>query len=95
MPDGKAGLAFPEQFRPVLTYVMKHGRPDQVSEVLDEDLWLSRGVVYARMYQGNPVYIGSTDRRLRGRILSHLNHIHEYAASRDAVGSTGLRPPLD
>jgi hypothetical protein len=76
-------VPFPDQFRPVLTYVMKNGKPEQVS-VLDEGLWKSRAVVYARLYRGRPVYIGSTDKRLSSRIGSHIRHIHEWTGGKAA-----------
>ena len=50
-------LAFPEQFRPVLTYLMKEGKPEQTT-VLDEEIWNCSGVVYARTHEAKIVYIG-------------------------------------
>jgi hypothetical protein len=53
---------------------MRDGRP-QEEALLGSDLWSERGVVYARVYQDEPVYIGSTDRRLSRRIQAHLRGI--------------------
>ncbi len=51
---------------------------------MDEELWHATGVVYARMYRGNPVYIGSTDGVLGNRILRHIKHLHEYSGGKAA-----------
>ncbi len=43
------------------------------------------------MYQGKPAYIGSTDKVLRDRILTHLGHIHEYKAAEYRRWAEGKR----
>lgn len=64
----------PEHFRPVCRYTMRDGRP-QDEEHIDSELWNERGVVYARIFEEEPVYIGSTDRLLSRRIRAHLRGI--------------------
>jgi len=70
----------PEPFRPVYRYTMRDGSP-QEEEALGSDLWNEHGVVYARVYQDEPVYIGSTDRRLSRRIQAHLRGISKSEQS--------------
>lgn len=63
-----------EQFRPVYQYVMVGGRP-QEEELFDEELWNERGIVYARVFQDEIVYIRSTESRLCARIQEHFRII--------------------
>jgi hypothetical protein len=67
-------VSLPEEFRPVYQYVMRQGKPQDM-KILDELLWQSSGVVYARIYEGKVVYIGSTDGRLSSRIGRHVRDI--------------------
>src|SRR5258708_2843992 len=64
----------PEHFCPVYRYTMRDGRP-QEEELISSELWNERGVVYARVFEDEPVYIGSTDRLLPRRIQAHLRGI--------------------
>jgi hypothetical protein len=51
---------FPEEFRPVLQYVMEKGDPKEQKR-LDEALWNESSVVYARISNGVLAHIGSTN----------------------------------
>ena len=90
----------PEQFRPVHQYTMLGGRP-QEEELLDEELWNERGVVYARIVQEEIVYIRSVDHRLGDRIQEHLRIIlmPRYAEYRKwaegkRITTVAYKPPL-
>jgi hypothetical protein len=50
---------------------VRDGKPHGI-EWQDDDLLGQRGVVYARMWEGFPVYVGSTQGTLRGRLKTHL-----------------------
>jgi hypothetical protein len=50
--------------------VMWHGNPE--GKPIPSEVWAERGVVYARVFEEEPVYIGSTDKRCARRILSHV-----------------------
>jgi hypothetical protein len=54
---------------------MQDGRPQEEEGPLDHELWNEEGVVYARLFEDEPVYIGSTDRILSRRIRAHLRGI--------------------
>jgi hypothetical protein len=66
--ENEPGL--PEHFSPVCRYLVHEGTK-QV-EHFDNDLWEKTHVIYARVFEERPVYIGSTDRSLRKRINEHL-----------------------
>jgi hypothetical protein len=71
-------------FTPAYQYRIKNGDP-VAGKILDEKLWCSAGVVYARVCEKvrDIVYIGKTDGKLKGRILDHLRRITEYTKPRD------------
>lgn len=62
----------PKEFRPVYRYKFINGNV-VAGEVLDDELWKQRGVVYARHCDGDIVYVGKADGTLRRRITRHLN----------------------
>jgi hypothetical protein len=66
----------PGEFRPVLRYQMHQGKAVNC-EHLDEELWNQSGVVYARMCDGEVIYVGKCDKRLAGRLGAHLKGISE------------------
>jgi hypothetical protein len=71
---------FPREFRPVLQYVMRDGRPLE-DKVLNNKLWDESGVVYVRIVNGEPVYIGSTNGKLSTRLKAHLQGIGKPRSS--------------
>ncbi len=52
-------------------------------KVLSEKLWNSTGVVYARTYRKEVVYIGKTDGPLKRRVKDHLQRITRYTKQKD------------
>ena len=72
-------MILPAGFKPVYRYKMKHGEPTDRKE-FKSALWRERGVVYARVYRKQVVYVGKTDGTLRGRILRHVNGISNSTA---------------
>lgn len=76
-------MQLPEQFRPAYQYDFLGGRP-QNGNVLNRELWLSRGVVYARTDGEKVVYIGVTDHTLRRRITAHVNGIPTSSSGKAA-----------
>jgi len=75
----KAG--FPKEFRQVLQYVMRDGRPQEVTIKHNSKLWEESGVVYARIVNGEPVYIGTTNGKLSKRLKAHLQGIEKPRTS--------------
>ena len=89
-----------ERFRPVYQYLTVGGRP-QEEELFDEELWNERGIVYARVFQEEIVYIRSTESRLCDRIQEHFRIIWtpDYSEYREwAEGKRimifAYKPPL-
>jgi hypothetical protein len=74
---------FPEEFKAIYRYTMREGRPQDHEGPLDAELWNASGVVYARVFEGEVVYIGSANRPFRKRFTEHLNFI---ATSQQPVG---------
>jgi hypothetical protein len=69
-------------FSPTFRYFVRNGKPvDQ--EILDEKLWNSSEVVYARSDGQEIPYIGKTDGKLRGRIKDHLRLIPKFTKEKD------------
>ncbi|MSP03278.1 MAG: hypothetical protein EXR07_19875 [Acetobacteraceae bacterium] len=64
-------LGFPDQFVPVCRYLVRDGEPTRV-KWLNDNLLAERGAVYARIYRGIPVCIGSAQGKLLGRLKTHL-----------------------
>lgn len=60
---------------------MENGEPVKRKQ-LESTLWFQRGVVYARVYRNQVVYVGKTDGTLRGRILRHVNGISKATAGK-------------
>ncbi len=58
-----------KHFRKAMEYDVVDGKPVVVFE--DDDLLEKEGVVYARFYDGDVIYIGSTSRTLRARLKEH------------------------
>ena len=71
----------PTCFEPVYRYQMKDGEPIKRKE-LKSALWREKGVVYARVYRNQVVYVGKTDGTLGGRILRHVNGISKATAGK-------------
>ncbi len=71
-------------FSPTYRYRIENGKPVH-REVLNEELWKSSGVVYARVneMEREAVYIGKTDNRLSVRIADHLRRIPQYSRKKD------------
>lgn len=63
-------VGLPAHFHPICRYAVRDGA--KVVEDFGHELWEKPNVVYARVFNGMPVYIGSTDRLLRKRINEHL-----------------------
>ena len=61
-------------FVPVFRYKVQDGQPIN-EEVLDEELWQSDGVVYARTDKKTIAYIGKTNGTLKSRVKDHLRRI--------------------
>jgi hypothetical protein len=63
-------MALPEEFRPACRYTVSGGQPS-VFETLDPALMAARGVVYARVVDGEILYIGKSDGKLASRMGEH------------------------
>jgi hypothetical protein len=72
----------PGEFRPVFQYQFANGRV-LADKVLDQELWMQRGVVYARICDGQVVYVGKTDYTLRRRIMAHVRGFPKSPKSTD------------
>jgi hypothetical protein len=81
--DAPSSVIF-NSFTPTYQYRIEMG--EMVSgNILDEELWQSAGVVYARVHEKRRevVYIGKTDGILRNRINDHLRRIPRYLKQKD------------
>lgn len=70
------------KFLPVFRYKVQDGQPIN-EKVLDEELWQSDGVVYARTDKKTIAYIGKTNGTLKSRVKDHLRRIPKYSKSKD------------
>jgi hypothetical protein len=61
----------PAEFKEVFQYRFANARVT-AEKVLNEELWKQRGVVYARVCDGQVVYVGSCNGTLGARIRAHL-----------------------
>ena len=71
-----------KSFSPVFRYKVKNGLPLE-EEIIDEELWQSDGVVYARTHKQEIVYIGKTNATLKSRVQDHLRRIPKYSKPKD------------
>ena len=71
-----------KSFSPVFRYKVKNGLPLE-EEIIDEELWQSDGVVYARTHKQEIVYIGKTNATLKSRVQDHLRRIPNYSKPED------------
>lgn len=69
-------------FAPVFRYRVQNGKPIK-EKVLNEELWQSDGVVYARSHKKMIAYIGKSDGPLKSRIKAHLRLIPKYSKPKD------------
>ena len=69
-------------FTPVFRYKVENGHPIK-EKILNEELWQSDGVVYARIHRKEIAYIGKTNSTLKGRIKDHLRRMPNYSRSKD------------
>ena len=62
------------EFRPVFRYTVSNGHAVD-TEILDQTLWEQSGAVYARIHEGEVIYIGKTDGTLKKRLKQHVGLI--------------------
>jgi hypothetical protein len=64
----------PAEFKKAFQYTVLDGKA-QNRKVLDQELWGTRGVVYARVHRGKILHAGKADGSLRGRMGRHLKGV--------------------
>ncbi len=70
------------KFVPVCQYRIKN-RKVCILTRLNEELWQSSRVVYARTWRKKVLYIGKADGKLSRRIAEHFRRIPKYVKSKD------------
>jgi hypothetical protein len=71
-----------KSFVPAFRYKVENGLPLE-EEIIDEELWQSDGVVYARTDKKAIAYIGKTDGPLKSRVRDHLRRLPNYTKPKD------------
>ena len=69
-------------FAPVFRYRVQNGKPIKET-VLNEELWQSDEIVYARTHKRTISYIGKTNGTLKSRVQDHLRRIPKYSKPKD------------
>jgi len=64
----------PTEFEPVFRYTLVDGKAMDC-EVLNQELWQKSGAVYARVHDGEVLYVGKADGKLSRRLTAHVNGI--------------------